>query len=167
MPLTIYNPTPVQTAGSAIVADAPAIADIDAPTLAELGASTAFQCATEAFGVSTSVSKGTRKMLCNRVAQQKVNNREYQMEALTIMRGDPQVANALLDSMIEDSTHCFWQRPGISHELPLAVGQKVQIIQVTIDAADPRPLSNEDGQEYADLISVSVVARSKLVEIVA
>lgn len=166
-PVTVYNPEAVYTAGNTLIGDAPAIADIQAPTVAELTASTVFQCATEAFGSSTNVSKGTRKMICDTVGKQRVTNREYQMENLTIMYGNPQDANAFLDTFTLGSTHYFWTRPGTDDATAVAAADKVQVIKATIDACDLKQISTADGDEFAAVISVSVVDRTQLLVAVA
>ena len=69
MAITPYAPSAKYTAGNTVIGDAPAIANINAPTAVELNASTTFQCATEAFGSTTNVSRGTRKMICDTVGK--------------------------------------------------------------------------------------------------
>ncbi len=162
MAVTTYAPEAHLTAGNTVIGDAPAIADIDAPTVAELGASTYFQCATEAFGSSTNVSKRTRKMICDVVGTETVGSRTYQMEALTIMYGDPQDANAFIESLTLDSTHYFWVRPGKDDTEAVAAGDKVLVIKAKIDSLDLRPISTADGDEYAVVANVSVQDRTQL-----
>lgn len=162
MALTPYAPTAKYTAGNTVIGDATAVADIAAPKLSELSAGTTFHCATEAFGSSTNVSKGTRKMICDTVGKQRVTNREYQMENLTIMYGDPQSANAFIESMVLDSVHYFWTRPGKADDVALAVGDKVQIIKASVDACDLRQISTADGDEFAVVVSLSVQDRTQL-----
>ena len=166
-PVTQYAPEAVYTAGNTLIGDAPAIANIQAPTVAELGASTVFQCATEAFGSTTNVSKGTRKMICDVVGKQRVTNREYQMESLVIMYGNPQTANTFLQAFTLGSTHYLWTRPGKDDDAAIAAADKVLVIKVTIDAVDLRQISTADGDEYAAVISVSVQARTQLLVAVA
>lgn len=161
-PVTQYAPEAVYTAGNTLIGDAPAIANIQAPTVAELTASTVFQCATEAFGSTTNVSKGTRKMICDVVGKQRVSNREYQMENLTIMYGNPQTANTFLASFTLGSTHYLWTRPGKDDDAAIEAGDKVLVIKVTIDAVDLRQISTADGDEFAAVISVSVQDRTQL-----
>ena len=162
MAITPYAPAAKYTAGNTLIGDAPAIANINAPTAVELNASTTFQCATEAFGSTTNVSRGTRKMICDTVGKQRVTNREYQMENLVIMYGDPQTANTFLDSFAIGSTHYLWTRPGKADNVAVAAADKVLVIQVTVDSKDLRQISTADGDEFACVIGVSVQARTQL-----
>lgn len=163
MTVTTYAPEARPTAGNTVVGVAPAIANIRAPKLTELDASTYIQCAIESFGSATNVSRGSRKMLCDTVATEKVNSRTYTMEPLTIMVGDLQEANALLDKLVLDSTHYYWVRPGLDHKQPLAAQQKVLVIKATVDAVDLRTISNSDGDEFAIVVEHSVQDRTQLV----
>ena len=168
MPLVKYAPAAALTAGMTTIGDAPAIADIHAPKVTELNASTVFQCATEAFGSTTNVSKTTRKMICDRTGTEKVGNRTYQLETLTVMYGNPQDANTFIDTLLLDSVHYFWVRPGKDDTTEVAVGDKVQIVKASIDATDLRPITTADGDEYAAVIQVSVQERTALlVDVVA
>lgn len=162
MALVKYAPAAALTAGMTTLGDAPAIADIRSPKVAELNASTVFHCATEAFGSTTNVSKTTRKMICDTVASEKVGNRQYQMETLTIMYGNPQNANEYVDSLVLDSVHYFWVRPGKDDSTEVAAADKVQIIKASIDAVDLRPISTADGDEYAAVVQVSVIDRTPM-----
>ena len=108
------------------------------------------------------MSKGTRKMICDVVGKQRVTNREYQMENLTIMYGNPQTANTFLASFTLGSTHYLWTRPGKDDDVAIAAADKVLVIKVTIDAVDLRQISTADGDEYAAVISVSVQDRTQL-----
>lgn len=162
MPLVKYAPAAALTAGMTTIGDAPAVADILAPKVTELMASTTFQCATEAFGSSTNVSKTSRKMICNKTASEKVGTRTYQMETLTVMYGNPQTANAFIETMVLDSVHYFWVRPGKDDTTDVAVADKVQIIKASVDAVDLRPISTADGDEYAAVIQVSVLDRTPM-----
>ena len=161
MAITPYAPSAKYTAGNTVIGDAPAIANINAPTAVELNASTTFHCATEAFGSTTNVSRVTRKMICDTVGKQRVTNREYQMENLTIMYGDPQTANTFLDSFAIGSTHYLWMRPG-KVAAPAAPADKVLVIQVTVDSKDLRQISTADGDEFACVIGVTVLNRTQL-----
>lgn len=162
MSVTTYAPDAALTAGNTLIGDAPAIADIDAPKLTELQASTMIQCATEAFGSGTTVNKRTRKMICDKVGTETVGSRTYTMETLTIMYGDPQDANAFVDSLVLDSTHFFWTRPGLDDSVALAAAQKVLVIKAKIDSVDLRTISNADGDEFAVVVNVSVQDRTQL-----
>jgi hypothetical protein len=167
MSVTQYAPDARYTAGNTVIGDAPAIANINAPKLAELAASITFEGATEAFGSSTNVTKGTRKMIADKVGKQRVTNREYQMENLTIMAGNPQDANELVDSFVPDSTHYLWIRPGVDDSTALAAAQKVQVIETTVDACDLRQVSTADGDEFAVVVSLSVQDRTPLLVAIA
>lgn len=162
MALTEYAPDAVLTAGNTLLGAAPAIADIKAPKVSELGASTVFQCATEGFGSTTNVQKGTRKMLCDRVGKEKVTDRTYGVEKITIMLGNPQEVNALLDTLVLDSKHFLWLRPGIPDDQAIAAGQKVLVVEATVDSVDLRAVSTSDGDEFAAEVSFSVVDRTQL-----
>lgn len=162
MSVTKYAPDAHYTAGNTVIGDAPAVANIQAPKLSELAASITFEGATEAFGSTTNVTKGTRKMIADKIGKQRVQNREYQAENLVVMTGDPQAANALVEGFVPDSTHYFWIRPGLPDDTALAVGQKVQLIEATIDACDLRQVSTADGDEFAVTVSISIQDRTQL-----
>ena len=78
------------------------------------------------------------------------------------MLGNPQDANTFVDSMDLGSEHFFWVRPGMADNEPVAAGQKVQVIQATIDACDLRQVSTSDGDEFAAVVSISVQDRTQL-----
>ena len=166
MPLTMYGPDAALTAANTLLGDAPAIANIHAPTVTELEASVTFHCATDAFGSTTSVSKTTRRFICDQVGKEKAGQRTYGMETLTVVYGNPQDANAFADTMILDSQHFFWMRPGIADDANLTAGDKVMIIKATIDACDLRTITTQDGDEYAVVIQVSVQDRTQLFSVV-
>jgi hypothetical protein len=160
VPLTTYAPAPKLTAGNTVIGDAPAIANILTPTAIELNASTVFQGATEAFSLSTSVSKNTRKMIADTVASETIGKRQYQASDLTIMTGDLQTTNAFVTAFALDSVHYLWIRPGISDATAPAAAQKVQVAKCSVDALDIREVSNKDGDEFAVVVKLSVLART-------
>lgn len=169
MPYTAYAPTAQLTAGYTIIGDSPAIANINAPTVAELTSATtyALQCALQSFGASTTVSKTTRKMICDKVGKESVGSRTYTMDTMTIMAGDLQTANAYLTGLALDSVHYFWVRPGKADSVAVAATDKVMVVKAKIDSVDLRTISNADGDEFAIVVNVSVQDRTQLLGTVA
>lgn len=168
-PCTSFAPDARLTAGNVVIGIAPAIADITAPTLAELNASTAIQCSTEAFGSTTSVTKNSRKMLCDTVAKENVAKRQYGVDDLTIMVGDPQDAatTTFLGLFPLDTVKYLWIRPGKDDTVALDVADKVQVIAAKVDSVDLRTVSNADGDEFAIVVKFSVQDRTQLFGTVA
>ena len=168
-PYTSFAPDARLTAGNVVIGIAPAIANINAPTLAELNASTAIHCSTEAFGSTTSVTKNSRKMLCDTVAKESVAKRQYGMNDLTVMVGDPQdaAATTFLGLFPIDGTVFLWIRPGKDDSAALAAADKVQVIKAKVDSVDLRAVSNADGDEFAIDVKFSVQDRTQLFGVVA
>jgi NAD(P)-dependent dehydrogenase (short-subunit alcohol dehydrogenase family) len=105
--------------------------------------------------------------VADRVGMEKVTDRTYGVEKVTIMLGNPQAVNALLDTLVLDSKHFLWLRPGIPDDQPIAAGQKVLVVEATVDSVDLRGVSTSDGDEFAAEVSFSVVDRTQLFGTVA
>lgn len=161
-----YNPAAMTTAGRTLIAIVPAVAKLDAMTIAEANAGTMIHCATEAFGSTTNVSPRTRKMICDVVAVEKPGVRTYQMETLTLMLGDPQTDNDVLDMLTLDANLVFVMRPGLKADktgiADWAAGQKYVGIKGTVSSVDLRTITTADGDEYAAVINLAVTDRTQL-----
>lgn len=163
MTVTVYNPDGFAVAANSMIGVTLAVANIQAPTLAELTAGTVFQCATEAFGSTTTVSTVERKKLCHTVAQKRRGNMSYDDVTLTFTLDDPQGATqGLLDIFANDAKVFLFHRPGMTHTSALAATQKVQVIEAIVMNRDLAELTTNEGSEYQATVVLGVQARTDL-----
>lgn len=161
MPLVQYDPrdAEMEIAGNTALIMLPSIADatLKSVTVTETEAGIAFECATAAFGLVPSPTTREKQNLCDKDARQRPGTTSWSIESLIVDAGDPQAANAFVDTLVIGETRYLVQRDGLPHLDAFAAGQKIMAAQVVIQAISRVPLAaSTDGTSYQWRIDVTV-----------
>ena len=148
--MTLYVPEGIRARGAGAVYFAPAVANMAAPSVAEFSVTGAFaaHCNTENWGWRGEQNTEAKKLYCLAQNVQAFGDVSFTIDPMTVIC-DPQNPDhpdyTVYENVVTGSSWYALDRRGLLASVPLAVGQIVDVLPVSVGYVSHVDINDEEG----------------------